>query len=188
MRRDYQKGKVFAIGRDVYIGIDVHKENWHITARVSGEEVFHGNMLSDYQCLRKFLERFKDCKVKVAYEAGPCGFGLYDKLTNAGIETIVVPPSLIPVESGNKVKTDKRDSRKLAKLLEGNILKKVYVLSEEDRAPPPKIYMRPVEVTVQSGNRRQNTIFHDEDYRLYRSLIAELCNNHTIEVWAYCSA
>ncbi len=59
MRRAYQKGKVFASGRDVYIGIDVHKEKWHVTARVSGEEVFHGNMLSDYQCLRKFLERFK---------------------------------------------------------------------------------------------------------------------------------
>ncbi len=50
------------------------------------------------------------------------------------IEGIVVPPSLIPVESGNKVKTDKRDSRKLAKLLEGNMLKRVYVLSEADRA------------------------------------------------------
>jgi len=59
---------------------------------------------------------------------------LYDKLNSDGIETIVAPPSLIPVESGNKVKTDKRDSRKLAKLLERNMLKKVYVLSEEDRA------------------------------------------------------
>jgi len=134
MRRDYQKRKVLASGRNVYIGIDVHKEKWHITARVKGEEVFHGSMLSEYQCLRKFLERFKGCKVKVAYEAGPCGFGLYDKLSAEGIETIVVPPSLIPVESGNKVKTDKRDSRKLAKLLESNMLKKVYVLTEEDRA------------------------------------------------------
>jgi transposase len=70
----------------------------------------------------------------VAYEAGPCGFWLYDKITEDGIEAIVVPPSLIPIESGNKVKTDKRDSRKLAKLLEGNMLKRVYVLSEEDRA------------------------------------------------------
>jgi len=50
------------------------------------------------------------------------------------VEVIVVPPSLIPIESGNKVKTDKRDSRKLARLLEGNLLKRVYVLSEEDRA------------------------------------------------------
>ena len=58
MRRDYQKGKVFAIGRDVYIGIDVHKEKWHVTARVEGEEVFHVSMLSEFQSLRKFLERF----------------------------------------------------------------------------------------------------------------------------------
>jgi transposase len=134
MRRDYQRGKGLTRGMNVYMGIDVHKDKWHVTARVEGEEIFHGSMLSEYQTLRKFLERFKDCKVKVAYEAGPCGFGLYDKLTNEGIEAKVVPPSLIPVESGNKVKTDERDSRKLAKLLEGNMLKKVYVLTEEDRA------------------------------------------------------
>jgi hypothetical protein len=42
------------------------------------------------------------------------------------VEVIVAPPSLIPIESGNKVKTDKRDSRKLARLLEGNMLKGVY--------------------------------------------------------------
>ena len=64
------------------------------------------------------------------YEAGPCGFRLYDKLTVGGIETTVVPPSLIPDESGNRVKTDKRDSRKLAHLRERNMLKKVHVLSE----------------------------------------------------------
>jgi transposase len=101
--------------------------------RVEGEEVFHGSMLSEYQSLRKFLERFKGCRIKTAYEAVPFGFGLYDKLSANGIETIVVQPSLIPMESGNKVKTDKRDSRKLAKLLESNMLRKVYVLTEEDR-------------------------------------------------------
>jgi transposase len=49
------------------------------------------------------------------------------------IEAMVIPPSLIPVESGNRVKTDKRDSRKLAKLLESNMLKRVYVLTPEER-------------------------------------------------------
>ena len=134
MRADYQKGKILARGKDVEIGIDVHKESWHVTANVEEEEVFNGNMPSEYHSLKKLMARFKDCRIKVAYEAGPCGFGLYDKLNADGIETIVVPPSLIPVESGNKVKTDKRDSRKLAKLLGSNMLKKVYVLSEEDRA------------------------------------------------------
>jgi len=40
----------------------------------------------------------------VAYEAGPCGFSLYDKLIADGIETIVVPPTLIPEESRNESK------------------------------------------------------------------------------------
>jgi hypothetical protein len=62
--------------KKVCVGIDVHKESWHVT---------------------------------------------------------VVPPSLIPIESGNRVKTDKRDSRKLAKLLESDMLKKVFVLTEEER-------------------------------------------------------
>jgi transposase len=72
-------------------------------------------------------------ELRVAYEAGPCGFSLHDMLTEDGIEAIVVPPSLIPIESGNRVKTDKRDSRKLARLLESNMLKKVFVLTEEER-------------------------------------------------------
>jgi transposase len=134
MKADYQKGRILARGKKVDIGIDVHKERWHVTARVDGEEVFHGSMPGEYHSLRKLMERFKGCKIRVAYEAGPCGFGLYDDLIADGIEAIVVPPSLIPIESGNKVKTDKRDSRKLAKLLESNMLKRVYVLTKEDRA------------------------------------------------------
>jgi len=133
MKKGYQKEKTLAIGKNVFIGMDVHKESWHVSARIDGEEVFHGNMPSAYGSLQKLLERFKDCTIKVAYEAGPCGFWLYDKLIADGIETIVVPPSLIPLESGNRVKTDKRDSRKLAQLLEKGMLKRVHVLSEEER-------------------------------------------------------
>jgi transposase len=113
--------------------VDVHKESWHVTVRVEEEGVFHGSIPSQYYALQRLVDHFKDCKVKVVYEAGPCGFWLYDRLTEDGIETIVAPPSLTPIESGNKVKTDKRDSRKLAKLLEDNMLKRVYVLKEEDR-------------------------------------------------------
>jgi transposase len=120
-------------GKKVYIGIDVHKESWHVSARADGEEVFNGRIPASYHSLEKLLERFEGCLIKVAYEAGPCGFSLCDMLTEDGIDVIVVPPSLIPIESGNRVKTDKRDSRKLATLLESNMLKKVYVLTEEER-------------------------------------------------------
>jgi len=133
MKGEVQSKKVLVRGKEVYIGVDVHKESWHVTVRVEGEEAFHGRILSQYHSLQKLLDHFRDCRIKVAYEAGPCGFWLYDRLTEDGIETIVVPPSLIPIESGNRVKTDKRDSRKLAKLLESNMLKRVHVLTEEER-------------------------------------------------------
>jgi transposase len=134
MRVTYQRNEELARGKDIFIGMDVHKDSWHVTAQVEGEEVFNGRLPSKYHALKKLFNRFPACKIKVAYEAGPCGFWLYDRLVEDGIEAIVVPPSLIPIESGNKVKTDKKDSRKLAKLLENNMLKRVYVLSEEERA------------------------------------------------------
>jgi transposase len=134
MRGRKQSEKIVVSGKEVFVGIDVHKESWQVTAQVEGEEVFHGRIAGEYRVLRRVLDRFVGGKIKVAYEAGPCGFGLYDQLREDGVEAMVVPPSLIPVESGNKVKTDKRDSRKLAKLLAGNLLKRVYVLTEEDRA------------------------------------------------------
>ena len=121
------------VGKDIYVGIDVHKESWQITVRTEGEEIFNGRIPGQYQSLKKFLERYQGCRMKVAYEAGPFGFWLSDKLTMDGIEVLVVPPSLIPTESSNRVKTDRRDSKKLARLLESNMLKSVYVLTPEER-------------------------------------------------------
>jgi transposase len=134
MKKGYQEKGILARGKDVYVGIDVHKDNWHVTIRGEGEEILNVNMSSNYHALKKLLGRFQDCRIRVSYEAGPCGFWLYDRLTADGIDTIVAPPSLIPTESGNRVKTDKRDSRKLAWLLESNMLKRIYVLTEEERA------------------------------------------------------
>ena len=120
-----------------------------------GRGLSWGGIPSQYHALRRLLDHFKDCKIKVAYEAGPCGFWLYDKLTEDGIEAIVVPPSLIPIESGNKVKTDKRDSWKLAKLLESNMLKRVYVLTEEERMDRELLRTRHQLVSHRSDVARQ---------------------------------
>jgi transposase len=163
MRRSNEREKNAVRGKEIFVGIDVHKESWQVTARVSGEEVFHGRIASEYRVLRKVLDRFPGGKIRVAYEAGPCGFGLHDQLKEDGVEVIVVPPSLIPIESGNKVKTDKRDSRKLARLLEGNLLKRVYVLSEEDRADRELLRTRRQIVEHRSDVARQlksKLLFH----------------------------
>ena len=104
MRTDYQEKRFLAKNREAFIGMDVRKESWQTTIRAEGEEVFHGRLPSQYQALKKLIERLSGCTVKVAYEAGPCGFSLYDKLIADGIETIVVPPTLIPEESRNESK------------------------------------------------------------------------------------
>lgn len=133
MRVLRKEGKGPVVGKRVYVGIDVHKESWQVTVRAEGEEIFNGRIPGRYQSLKKLFERYQGCQMKVAYEAGPFGFWLSDKLSEDNIDAMVVPPSLIPIESGNRVKTDKRDSRKLARLLESNMLKRVYVLTPEER-------------------------------------------------------
>lgn len=58
---------------------------------------------------------------------------LHDGLVEAGFDSMVTPPSLVP-RVGGRVKTDRRDSRKLASMLAGGYLKRIHVLSAEERA------------------------------------------------------
>jgi transposase len=134
MKKRLNAEKVNVNGKTVNVGIDVHKVSWHVTILVEGAIVESATIKPSYRVLKKRLARFVGGTIRIAYEAGPAGFSLYDELTADGFDCIVVPPSLIPVESGNRVKTDKRDSRKLAQYLENNLLKRVYVLSKQERA------------------------------------------------------
>jgi transposase len=55
--------------------------------------------------------------VGVAYEAGPTGFGLARALGAAGVRCVVVAPSKLERPPGDRVKTDRRDAERLARLL-----------------------------------------------------------------------
>ena len=74
MKGELQERRILGRGKEVFIGVDVHKESWHVAVRVEEEEVFHGSIPSQYHALQRLFDHFKDCKAKVAYEAGPCGF------------------------------------------------------------------------------------------------------------------
>jgi transposase len=54
-------------------------------------------------------------------------------MVDSGIDCLVTPPSLVPIEYGNRVKTDRRDSQKLAYLLAKGLLKRIWVPSKEER-------------------------------------------------------
>ncbi len=61
MKGYYGKEQTLARGKTVAMGIDVHKENWHVTVLVAGEEVFQGRIPGEYSALRKLLDRLLDC-------------------------------------------------------------------------------------------------------------------------------
>jgi transposase len=123
----------FFKGRQVFVGIDVHKSNWTLTAICDGELVYDGTIAADFTRLHSILSRFGQATVHTVYEAGGFGFWLHDLLLEEGYDSVVTPPSLVP-RLGGRVKTDRRDSRKLASMLAAGFLKRVYVLSPEDRA------------------------------------------------------
>jgi len=123
----------FGKGKPVCVGIDVHKRDWVVTVLCQGEELFHGIVPPDAKGFIRKLKGFGASEIHTVYEAGPTGYWLHRTLTEADIDSIVTPPSLVP-RIGGRVKTDRRDSRKLASMLAGGFLKRVYVLSPEEQA------------------------------------------------------
>ncbi len=83
----------------------------------------------DEEAVERTLRRWPG--VRCCYEAGPTGFGLYRHLVERGIDCAVVAPGLVPQRPGDRVKTDPRDARKLARLLAGGLLEPIHVPSPE---------------------------------------------------------
>jgi len=117
-----------------YIGLDVHKEQIVTgVAKTAGDAFNHGKCSSDIQVfmksLRKLLKKYGWTKeeVSICYEAGPCGFPLARHLLRMGYAVDVIAPSLIPTKSGDRVKTDKRDAKKLARLLRSGDLTAIHI-------------------------------------------------------------
>jgi len=120
-------------GEELFVGIDLHKHRWHVTVRTADIEIFSSSITGRWQELKKVLNRYNGCRINAVYEAGYFGFWLFDHLTQYGVDCIVTPPSLIPQEHGNRVKTDRLDSGKLARLLAKGLLKGIWVPSTEER-------------------------------------------------------
>jgi transposase len=121
-----------------FIGLDAHKET--IVAAIlyprrKDHEIVE--LANTEQSLRRFvrsLRKKSSCQLRACYEAGPLGFGLMRQLAKLGVETSVIAPSKIPSMPGDRVKTDRRDAKKLADLFRAGLLTEVHPPSEEDEA------------------------------------------------------
>ena len=99
----------------LYIGLDVHKDSIVIAIAdpdLKGEIRIFGTITNDLQALEKALNRIRkahpDAILEIAYEAGPCGFGIARRLKQLKVSCLVAAPSLIPKQPGSPFKTDKR--------------------------------------------------------------------------------
>jgi transposase len=121
-----------------YVGLDVHKDSIVIAVADEGREEARdvGEFPADWHSLHKQLRRLErgGYELRLCYEAGPTGFELHRRLVEAGYESQVVAPSLVPVKAGERIKTDRRDARKLARCLRAGDLTAVYVPDEATEA------------------------------------------------------
>jgi transposase len=102
----------------LWVALDVHKFSI-VAATLSpsgGTPELH-RIETTPTAIRRFIERLGGPEgLAVCYEAGPGGYDLLRLLTRLGVACDVVAPSLVPVRAGDRVKTDKRDARKLVRL------------------------------------------------------------------------
>ena len=119
------------VDEHVYIGIDVHKKTYTIEARVAQEKVKRWTTPAlPEQLAQQLLKYFDGGIIHTVYEAGFSGFVLHRALSRVGVDSIVVHAAAVEVAVHNRVKTDKRDAKKLARQLEAGRLEAIYVPTE----------------------------------------------------------
>jgi transposase len=121
-----------------FVGLDSHKESNQVAMLLPGEtKPVEWQAANDAATVRrtvKKVQRQAPGEVRFCYEAGPCGYALQRWIRRLGVTCVVVAPSLIPRKSGERIKTDRRDARKLAELYRAGLLTEVHPPTEADEA------------------------------------------------------
>ena len=130
----------------LFVGLDVHAKT--ITLALAegggGEARLYGAIANALHALEKLFGRLKkahpEMELRVCYEAGPTGFVIARRCAQLRIPCTVVAPSLIPTRSGERIKTDRRDALKLARLHRAGELTAVLVpASSRLRTASPRL-------------------------------------------------
>src|SRR5215213_6889034 len=102
----------------IHLGLDVHRNTISVaTLPPEAASAAVEQIPSDEAAVLAFMGRFPEPgRLRVCYEAGPTGYELARLLHRQGVACQVIAPSLIPRAAGDKVKTDRRDCRRLARL------------------------------------------------------------------------
>jgi transposase len=113
---------------DVFAGLDVDKKSISVT--FANHQGFIRSLRVPYSAehlVNHVRKHFPDQKVAFAYEAGPTGYGLYDGIVAHDYRCLIASPSMIPKAPGQRVKTNRLDSRGISENLRGGQLKSIHV-------------------------------------------------------------
>jgi transposase len=140
-----------------FIGIDTHLSNWKVTIRLNGIELKTFSMNPSPVELFNYLNKnYPKGIYHIVYEAGFCGFWPQRVFKELGLHCIIVNPADVPTSNKEKVnKNDPIDSRKLARELENNSLKAIYIpdIFHEDLRYLVRLRYRIVQNQTRTKNR-----------------------------------
>ena len=121
-----------------YVAMDTHKKQHAVAVldRNTGEirQFSVKNTSRDIAKMVKRVAREAPAEVKFCYEAGVCGFTLQRRIEAMGHKCIVIAPSLVPLKPGDRIKTDRRDAKKLLGHFAAGQLTEVYPPNAEQEA------------------------------------------------------
>jgi transposase len=127
-------------GSVLHIGLDVHNDSIAVSLAPSDStEVRRYGLIGGQhddvlRLFKKLAAAHPDTVLKFCYEAGPRGYPLCRFIRHSGAECLIVAPSKVPRQPGDRVKTDRRDADQLARLFRAGELTGIYVPDPQDEA------------------------------------------------------
>jgi transposase len=149
------KDNTFGVHDELYVGIDVHKKQYHVALWYEGSLKYSFVMSSDNRQVVRRLCGIRAAVKKVVYEAGPTGYSLARLLASEGFPVGVSASSKTPRRSDNSAKTDSLDCRQLAQYAAKGLLTYIRIPSEEQEAERQVVRLRDQLVSKRKCIRQQ---------------------------------
>lgn len=153
-----QTKKLSFSDEDIYVGLDIHKNNWTVSIYTKDFEHKTFSQNPNTKILVDYLHRnFPGANYHSVYEAGYCGFWIDEELNANGINNIVINPADVPTKDKEKRRKNNRvDCRKLARSLRSRDLDPIYVPPRE--ALEDRLLMRGRKNIIKQQTRFKNRI------------------------------